>query len=493
MKQVFLATTREKIRRPAFPMICLALLFSIVLMIPRASGTMRAIIIDPNVFRQANNISWVPISVSFIMGFFLPLISAVYLRDSIGIDRDTGNLAFFLTTHFSKSAYLYGKFLSNLWLTGSFWLIILLTSLLSAIFKYGIASLNLVQFIMPFLILLPGLIFLSALTILTEVLPILRQRSGTVILVIGLIFLYTAGANYIAHQSFFNQLFNLSGTNYLISNIKQSIAMNAGAKLTTLKIIGSTTMRYSGTQNLIFSPIQLNWADWLRIGILIILSCLMVELASFCLENRPIHRQKRPFNLWRPTVSTQTRVGLCLHLMTANNSVLLLSLLVGTWGWAWLAPSHQATQTLFPLLVILATPIFSTLGALASQSHVYDWLATIPNGQLRQTIWTGTMGIAFSLILILPIFLKLTFALKISLFLWGLLAPLLSQLLGRWTASSRPTQLVLLVFCYLYLNGAPVIALNPAPAQLLTIIYLILLVITFTSLVNHHRIKLNHF
>lgn len=250
---------------------------------------MRAIIVNPDTYQQANNASWASISVSFMMGFFLPLIGATFLRNTIRMDRDNGTMTLFLTTKFSKLNYIMGKFLSNLCLMLIFWLIILIFSLIGTLLKFGQTTFNPGQFLMPFLILLPGLIFVSALTIFTEVIPGLRGRLGTAGLVAFLVILYAAGANYQHTPGHLLRLFNLSGSGYLITNIKQAVVQSSGKPLTLLKVIGaSTSTRYTGAHNLAFPTLKLTGLDSLNMGLLVLLGIGLVVLAALLLERRPI-------------------------------------------------------------------------------------------------------------------------------------------------------------------------------------------------------------
>ncbi|EEI70990.1 ABC transporter permease [Lentilactobacillus hilgardii] len=490
MKDSFQATFREKYRRMSFVALCIALIFSVSLMIPRGSGVMRAIIVNPDTYQQANNASWASISVSFMMGFFLPLIGATFLRNTIRMDRDNGTMTLFLTTKFSKLNYIMGKFLSNLCLMLIFWLIILIFSLIGTLLKFGQTTFNLGQFLMPFLILLPGLIFVSALTIFTEFIPGLRGRLGTAGLVAFLAILYAAGANYQHTPGHLLRLFNLSGSGYLITNIKQAVVQSSGKPLTLLKVIGaSTSTRYTGAHNLVFPTLKLTGLDFLNMGLLVLLGIGLVVLAALLLERRPISayhmgrwEMRLPaFRLPAKRLPAMEMNGIkhsqfyiSSRLLTGGVTNYWVLIIMIIWLWNWGSTYSGLIHSAFPILFLAVIPLFAELGAGGVQNDVYQWLRTIPNGQRRQTLRECLAGIALSIFLVLPALSKVPAFMMVALFIWAVQLPLVCQLLGRLTGSKRPVQLVIVLFFYLYINGAPLLPFDQSGLTLPTVIYLVI-------------------
>jgi hypothetical protein len=62
----------------------------------------------------------------------------------------------------------------------------------------------------------------------------------------------------------------------------------------------------------------------------------------------------------------------------------------------------------------------------------------------------------------------------VALFIWAVQLPLVCQLLGRLTGSKRPVQLVIVLFFYLYINGAPLLPFDQSGLTLPTVIYLVI-------------------
>lgn len=485
MKSSFQATFREKSRHMSFVVLCVALIFSVTLMIPRGTGIMRAIIINPDMFKQANNASWASISVSFMMGFFLPLIGATFLRNAIRLDRENGTMTLFLTTKFSRFAYLFGKFISNICFMLIFWGVLLLFSLIGTLLVYQTTDFNLGQFLMPFIILLPGLVFISAITLLTEVVPGLRGRIGTAGLVAALVILYASGANYEHTPSGIQRIFDVSGSQYLIANIKQAVMQTSGEHLTLLKVIGaSTSTDYTGQRNLIFPMLKITSTDLLNMIILVVFSFCLVCISGFLLEHKPITLfDVKRWSLHLPTKHFQrfqrSQGYLSLRLLTGNVTGYWLLMMFLIWLWNWGTTYRNMSHLTFPLLFLTAIPLFSELGAGSVQNGIYQWLRTIPNGQWRQTSRECIAGIGLAVFLILPVFGKLSFLSLAALLVWGIQLSLVSQALGRYTSSKRPVQLLMVVFFYLYLNGAPLLPFNQAGLILPMLIYLVVGLLSF--------------
>lgn len=485
MKGSFQATLRERMRHTSFLALCIGLIFSITFMIPHGSGVMRAIIINPDTYEQANNASWSAISISFIMGFFLPLIGAAFLRNSIQLDRDNGTMDLFITTKFSRLKYILGKFFSNVCIMLIFLVLIFIFSAVETLLKYHLVGFNLIQFTLPFLILLPGLVFVSAITLFTEVLPGLRGRIGTIVLVIFLTVLYASETSYQTSTSYLQRLFNISGSNYLITNIKQSIAQTSNQGLTLLKIIGSTSTNYTGKKQLVFLPLQLTTGDLLNMLTLILLSFMFVFLASLFLEHSPI--KKTRINLARRNTALFASEKLSviytpLKLLIRSVPSYWILLIIGLWLWNFSASDYNFIHLTFPLLFLAVLPLFAELGTAEVKENVYQWLGSVSKAQKKHSFNESITGILLSLFLIVPSINKVSVSVLIALIFWAIQLPLFAQIIGRFANSKQPFQVILIVFFYLYLNGAPLLPFNESNVAMLGIIYLVIAIVCLIAL-----------
>ena len=492
MSAIIMATFHEKSRHASFWGICVALAFSVVFMFPKSSGAMRPLIINPNTYAQANNATWIPVSVSFIMGFFLPLIGVAFLRDTIALDRINGVMTLMMTTRGNRLKYIIGKIVSNL----AFLLIFLLTvmsfTLLGSGLKYGFAAVNIRQFLMPFVIIIPGLCFVAALTLLTETLPGLKGWFGTTGLLVLIAVIYASGTSYQGTPSHLQRIFNLSGSQYLVSNIKTAIAQTSGQSLTLLRVIGSSTAKYTGKVNLTFPTIQLTGTDVLNMAILVGASLLLVLLASMLIERRPQQRTKLlRFNRLQNRFTALMKLPgyTQFRLLTGTTHSSWLAMILIVWLLSWSGDAMQATQRNLPLLFLMAVPLFSQLGVLGQQTGVNSLLRTIPNGKSKALFQEGLAGVILAVVLILPILTKLSANSAFLLIIWGIQLALVAQTLGLVTSSSRAIQMVMIAFFYFYLNGAPVLPLNGGEWLFATMIYAMLCVIAVLAMLSESRVR----
>ena len=113
--------------------------------------------------------------------------------------------------------------------------------------------LSMYQFLSPFLVLLPGILLLSALALLADTLPFLRGTFGTIAMIFFLLILYVLEAMRNKQEGL--NLFNLSGTNYILDAIKQA-GIVAGKPINGLQVLSSGKGPQSGTLSLVIPAID---------------------------------------------------------------------------------------------------------------------------------------------------------------------------------------------------------------------------------------------
>lgn len=126
MIRIMKADLFQRIRIPSFFVTVAMLLFLSVISTPRAKGVIQVLSIDPTVYRQADNPSWLPSSAALILGLILPIIGFLFIRNSLSLDRETGVADLFMTTRFHRFRYVFGKFTANCLLLVSLWLTVVI-------------------------------------------------------------------------------------------------------------------------------------------------------------------------------------------------------------------------------------------------------------------------------------------------------------------------------------------------------------------------------
>lgn len=69
--RIILAAFKQRQRRPGFYFAMVALLLLPIFFTPQSQSSFRVMLIEPKVFKQADNPSWLPIASAIIFGFFL--------------------------------------------------------------------------------------------------------------------------------------------------------------------------------------------------------------------------------------------------------------------------------------------------------------------------------------------------------------------------------------------------------------------------------------
>lgn len=287
MMRLIAVDYRERTQQFSFRILAVIALFAAVILAPRPKGNFRVLVLDPQYFAQANNPTWLPIGVACVLSLFFPLVSLVIARQGIHADRENGVLTYLLTTKLRRFRYLASQFLVSCCLLFTILVLVMLGSGLMLLIQYPGQGLSLSQFLSPFFSLVPGIFLISGLGVLSETFPGLRGQLGTTVLVIALLTLYAM----MTTMTWYSQLFNFSGIAFLMAMIRQS-AISAGHPLNTVLMLGGNDhLSRTGTHQLIFQPLALTQTEWLAIGGTVLMSIVLVLLAAFCLEHRPLHQK----------------------------------------------------------------------------------------------------------------------------------------------------------------------------------------------------------
>ena len=254
---------------------------------------------------------------------------------------------------------------------------------------------------------------ISGLGVLSETLPGLRGQLGTTVLVIALLTLYAM----MTTMTWYSQLFNFSGIAFLMAMIRQS-AISAGHPLNTVLMLGGNDhLSRMGAHQLIFQPLALTQTEWLAIGGTVLMSIVLVLLAAFCLEHRPLHQKpnsgeikincrvakaKRSSIFFRPE-RTIFAGNNCLANRHIDFSILQNKwwwlVAIGLWLLAWVVPVGSLRGMILPIQYLWAMSFFSQIGWPDDLNGLSAWEGTVnyaTRRALNSTLW---LSVAFSLLL----------------------------------------------------------------------------------------------
>lgn len=157
----------------------LTVLFATLLGFGAATGKIAIHLGD---FRGVYTSAWIGTMVSMVTTCFVSLVGFYIVKNAIDLDRRTGVGQILAATPLSKSAYTFGKFLSNFAVLTSMVLILAVGAIGMQFFAAEEKQYDFVALLLPFLFLaLPTMALTAAMAVLFETLPILRGGVGNIL------------------------------------------------------------------------------------------------------------------------------------------------------------------------------------------------------------------------------------------------------------------------------------------------------------------------
>lgn len=453
------ADFKERMRRWSYWTLVLLALFMGVIGSPNRNSSFSVFTIDPKIYRQASNPTWIPISVCLVLGLFLPIIEYIYLKNMLIVDQKNGAAELMSTIQFSKVKYILGKLLSACLLMLSLLIFIIIGSFAMILLRFPGQNFSWQQFLMPFLLMIPGIVLIAILAIFSETVSFLRGTLGTILISVLILISYIWGTTDPAN--FIVRIGNFSGNVYLIETIRKACIAASGKSFTSLGVL-SSTIKSTGTRDLIFPAISFskqNVAVFICQLLLLLIFFLMTVIfftphhyqnkvkksaTSYKKVKQPVSNKAiRPvpllklsfINLWLP-MSYWVKLGILILWLLALGS-----------------DRQTCVQFLLPLILLVALPFLSNIGVQGQKMGMNVWLKTINNSRRKQALFECLAGFFSTLLLLFPIiiksgkgaFLLVSFTFFLVLFAW---------LLGKMTGDNRLFVFFMVVFWFIYLNGA---------------------------------------
>lgn len=199
--QVLKADFLERTRRFSFLAICAITMFLTFLSVPNIKAPFVSICLEPDIFRQGSNSSWISITIALCGGILFPMIGLSFVKNNISMDRNTGLLSIMPSGNMSKANYVIGKYLSSLFLLTVMWGLTIMGAAIMLPVQFPNQPLSFYDFISPFIGIYPGIVFASALAVFLESVSVISRKISnaagvTVLFVMFLINYSTSDYNY---------------------------------------------------------------------------------------------------------------------------------------------------------------------------------------------------------------------------------------------------------------------------------------------------------
>lgn len=480
---------KEKIRRFSYLAMVGIALAAAFLFVPTTNlSGIRTMTIQPDVYAQATNATWVPMTSAMAMAFFFPLIGFSYIRGLINVDRETGTMDMLLASGVGRFRYVFGKLMAGFFLLASLISIVMIGSFITMKIQFHGAGVPVWSFVSPFLALLPSLLFITALALVLETASFFRNGNMKALstLIFFVLFIFSVINSMRDVRS--GQLnWDFTGTGVLFQCIQ----------LASLKATGKSVMGFSlfsnisieqGKAHLTFPGIQLNRGIITTLVLITAGALVLTVFASLMLEKRPAEIRQKPLRGDMKKSAGLQRVSgtwqavpagrfSFISLAKAELRRLLADLELWwfiaagiLWLAGWVTPAGMTRGILLPLIFGLAMLPLSHLGSEEHHSGMGDWLRTIPGAPLRQARASGGTALSLCVFLALPACIKsLSFGVIsfLAVLSWAMCIPAVAFFLGNWTKTERPFQMLLLLFLYLTMNSPDtILPVAKAPASI---------------------------
>jgi hypothetical protein len=455
----------QRVRQFSFVAFCALLIFFTLWFVPRPEG-FTAITIEPDVFLQGSDPSWMPMSSAMCGGMMLCVFGFAYLFGAVRRDRANGVLSLLRTSPTKRAAYLFGKLISNTMLLLCLLGVIMVSTFVMMEIRFPGRFLSAWDFFSPFLALIFGLPFVSSFALLMECIPFFGRKSGLCMMLflcvsIVIVMLPSMGIQSSRRLS----VLDFTGYFWMRDSISAAAYSAAGHPITKITILSGFNSGKAGLKALAFHGLIPSVSYSLDKLLLLAVSVLLTALASCMLpktEKASLLPKLSPVSPKEEKVSRAPvyRFGLLqseLRKMLFGQQPLFWWIgAAGLWIACVFSPLDAVRSTLLTLEFAWLMPVLSHMGCMEHQSGMTEVLRTISGAMVRQASASWRAGAAITLITVAPPLLRFLISADWAGFLSALIAALLlpsvALFLGEWSVSNRPFEVLLLVLCMLALN-----------------------------------------
>lgn len=496
-------TIRERISRFSFWAMAGIVLTAGFIFIPKASIIgMHTLVLAEDSFLQGGNSTWVPMAASVAMAFFLPVVGFAYIHGMVDLDRDTGTMALLQAGGMRRFRYVFGKFFAGFFLMCVFLLVLMCGSLITIFLNFSAEGMPVWSFLSPYLALLPGLLFISAVSLLLETASIF-QRKNMKLFAIALFFMFflldltTFSTNY-GHDKF---SWDFSGMSLLFYIMKSDAVSTLGHDVDQMSIFGFDNGA-AGKRQIYFSGLPKTSYVLYSVIFVVAAAILITVIAALIMERRPLEARRQIFTSngdklvhkdfsWHPVPAGKYQISslIMISLKQALGTLNFLTALIlgGLFVGSCFVKLSIARFVLLPLIFGFTMLLTSYQGSQEVHYGIDELLVTVPSAYLRQVIASAASGVIICFTVSLPVFLRsAAYGVPAMIVVASCAAalPLVGLLLGNITKTERAFQILLLLFVYFTLNLPEKILPIADNPYMIILIYLLIGLLSFLGVVS---------
>lgn len=462
--QVLKADILERTRRFSFLIICTFSLFLAFFSVPNVKAPLVSVCMEPNLFHQGSNPSWLPITIALCGGILFPMIGLSFVKNNINADRNNGLLYTMQAMCMKKSNYIIGKFLSNLLILTVMWLLVIGGAALMLPFQFPNQPLDIYDFISPFIGMYPGIIFTAAFAVVLESVPFISGKAGNTVGLTALFMMFLI--NYSASDSNnpLLRIFDFCNYRWIMDSINDVVIPITGHEVqeTGILVPGGMFADSKGGQELLFHGLSWSSQYFADKIILIAVSMALILFSVLLLETT-----ERKKNILSGNMRQKEKAGrkniYCTNQFILEYRIILKSLPkgcfvlnAGLWIYSIFAPLQYVQGYLWIIMLIFSVALFSQMGCREYENNLTDYFITIKFSLVRQMLYSCLCGMITMLILSAPVIIRClieqNFLHSFCYIAFSLFIPSLACFSGEYSKSQRTFETIYLLLCFLLLN-----------------------------------------
>lgn len=458
--QVFRADFLERTRRFSFMALCAAVMFLTFFSVPDVKAPFVSVCIEPNVFYQGSNATWVPITIALCGGILFPMIGFGFVKGAISMDRNSKFLYICQSMNMKKSDYITGKFLSNLLMLTIVWFVAVVSAAVMLIFKFSDSMPGFYEYISPFMGIYPGIVFTAVFAVLLESLPLHDRFKNTIgISTLFIMFLISfSSTDYsnplIRIMDYSNYKWNMSSINSIVNPVIGHDVWETG-----ILVPGGMFSESRGTKEIFFRGLLWDgnyFADKLfliAISLMLVAAIMVLEQEEQEIKHKVEHNSVQ-LRLEHSYYLSHFMFELKLLLKGFPKTAFIL--VIGLWGYSFFASLQYVQGYIWVITLIFAMPVFSQIGSREHEYNMTEYFTTIRFSLIKQTLYSYLWGVFVLLLISMPVVSKLVELHEyFSVFCYvefSLFVPAIASFLGEYTKTRRAFETLFLLLCFLLIN-----------------------------------------
>lgn len=462
--QILKADLLERTRRFSFLIMCIFSMFLAFFSVPNVEAPLVSICMEPNIFNQGSNPTWIPIAIALCGGMLFPMIGFSFVKNNISMDRNNGLLYSMQSMNMKRGNYIIGKFLSNLFILTLMCFFAIVGAVLMLPFQFPGQPFNVYDFISPFIGIYPGIIFTSAFAIILESISFINNKTGNAIGLIVLFVIFLINYSTSDYNNPIIRAFDYSNYRWIMDSINNVVIPIIGREVqeTGILVPGGMFADSNGGQELFFHGLLWNSQYFVDKLVLIVISVFLILSAVMLLEKNEKNTNISFDNLQKKGRTGRKRIY-CTNQLISEYRMISKSLpkscfavVVALWICSIFAPFNYVKDYLWIIMLIFLVTIFSQMGCREYENNLTEYFTTIKFSLIKQIVYSYLWGAMTLLILSAPViircFIEKNLFNVLCYIAFSIFVPALACFLGEFSKSRRAFETIYLLLCFLMLN-----------------------------------------